>query len=181
VNIQLNPIKYMSDASFMKDLQHGKIDYTPAQTKLADTDKGILSALANNAKLQLKQVAKKVHVSDDTVKYRIRKLIKENIILGFLPIINISRLGYHNYGIQLELSNIAYQEKDKLSLYLAAHPDVSFCIRTSGQYELIVNISVRDNLHLHRFMTDIKQKFPKEIKTIEIFLILKDYKMAFYG
>ena len=178
-DIKLNAIKYVSDASFMKDLP-AEIDYTQDALKIDKTDMAILSQLSENARVQFKELAEKVNVSDDTIKYRIRNLIKKNIILGFLPIINLSMLGYHNHGILMQLNNIEYQEKEKLFQYLKAHSDVFLFLKTSGLYEIALNISVRNNLDLHRFIVGVKQKFSRQIRTIDMFLFIKDYKMAFW-
>ena len=97
--------KFMRDSTFMKDLENSIIDYTENKVNLDEKDFQILYLLANNATLQLKQIAEKISLSSDAIKYRIKRLIKENVILGFYPIINISMLGYHNHGILLELNN----------------------------------------------------------------------------
>lgn len=178
-DIKLNPIKIISDVSFIKELQYMKIDYKPSQIQLDNYDKAILSALSSNAKLQITKLAKKLHVSKEMIKYRIRKLIKKNIILGFLPIINISRIGYHMYGIPIELNNISAEEKEKIFQYLIAHPDVFLFVRTSGQYEITLNVGVQNNLHLYQFINSLNEKFPEQIKSIEITLFIKDYKMVF--
>jgi len=179
-DIKLNPVKFISDTSFMKELQHMKIDYTPDNIQLDKEDKEILLLLSNKANLQINEMSKKIKISANTIKYRIRNLIKKDIIFGFLPIINISMLGYHNYAVIMELNNIAYEDKAKLFQYLVAHPDVYICLRTGGQYEVTLNVSIKNNLHLHQFVTVLKQKFSKQIKTIEMILFLKDYKMAFF-
>ena len=62
---------------------------------------------------------------------------------------------------------------------MALNPDAIFCLKTSGHYEIILSVAVRDNLHLYRFINDLKEKFPEQIKKIDIFLIIKDYKIAF--
>ncbi|MBS3158168.1 Lrp/AsnC family transcriptional regulator, partial [Candidatus Woesearchaeota archaeon] len=164
---------------FVKHLQHLKIDYNQSEVNLDEKDLQLLYFLSNNSTLQLKQLATNLNISSDTIKYRIKKLINQNLILGFLPIINISMLGYHTYGILIQLNHLAFQEKDKILRHLAMHPDVFFCLKTAGQYDITLNVSIRNNLHLYRFINDLKQRFPEQIKTIEMFLVIKDYKIAF--
>ena len=178
-NLSLNSIKYIDDSSFVKHLQHLKIDYNQSEVNLDEKDLQLLYFLSNNSTLQLKQLATNLNISSDTIKYRIKKLINQNLILGFLPIINISMLGYHTYGILIQLNHLAFQEKDKILRHLAMHPDVFFCLKTAGQYDITLNVSIRNNLHLYRFINDLKQRFPEQIKTIEMFLVIKDYKIAF--
>ncbi|MBI2129094.1 Lrp/AsnC family transcriptional regulator [Candidatus Woesearchaeota archaeon] len=173
------PIKHIGDSSFMKELQHLKIDYVQTPVNLDEKDLQIISLLSNNSALQLKQAEEKIRISGDSVKYRIKKLIEQNVIIGFFPIINLSMLGYHTHGILIELNNLAFEEKNKILNYLAAHPDVIFCLKTTGQYEIAINVSVTNNLHLNAFINELKQKFPEQINTIDIFLIIRDYKIAF--
>lgn len=171
--------KFSSDSSFMKDIENIKIDYTHNEITLDGIDFQILSFLAHNATLQLKQIEEKIHFSSDSIKYRIKKLIKQNIILGFFPIINISMLGYHNYAILLELNNTAFDEKRKLFKYITIHPNTIFCLKTSGQYEIILNVAVKNNIDLYKLINGLKQNYPKQIKKIDAALIIKDYKIAF--
>ena len=181
-DISLNQFKFISDSSFMKELTHKRIDFTPTTATTASLDEKdlkILYALSTHSNLQLQQLEQKLHISADTIKYRIKKLIEQNVILGFLPIINLSMLGYHTYCVLIELNNLAFEEKNKILHYLAVHHDIIFCLKTSGQYEITLNVSMTNNLHLHKFINDLKQKFPEQIKTIEMFLVIKDYKIAF--
>ena len=177
--INLNKEKFQYDFTFMKDLENKKIDYTSGKFNLDGKDFQILYFLSNNSTLQLKQIARKINVSSDTVKYRIKRLIKHNLIIGFYPIINISMLGYHNYGLFLELNNIEFEEKKKILNYLALHPDAIFCLKSSGQYEITLNVAVKNNLHLYKLINDLRQRYPEQIKKIEIVLIIKDHKIAF--
>lgn len=178
-DLDLKEEKFMIGSSFIKNLKNLKIDYKGTKINLDEKDFQILALLANNATLQLKQLAEKINFSSDAIKYRIKGLIKQNVILGFYPIINISMLGYHNYGILLELNNTRFEEKEKILNNLTFHPDVIFCLKTSSHYEIILNVAVKNNLHLYKLINDLKEKFPRQIKKIETFLIIKDHKIAF--
>ena len=178
-NLDLKKEKLINVSPFIKDLTNLKIDYKETKINLDEKDFQILGLLANNATLQLKQLAEKINLSSDAIKYRIKGLVKQNVILGFYPIINMSMLGYHNYGILLELNNTTFEEKEKILNNLAFHPDVVFCLKTSSHYEIILNVAVKNNLHLYKLINDLKEKFPRQIKKIETFLIIKDHKIAF--
>ena len=174
------PAHNRNDSTFIKYFQNTKIDYSASQANMDKKDLQILYILSSNATIQLKYLGDKIGLSPDSIKYRIKKLIERNIILGFLPVINLSLLVYHNYGILIELNNISFEEKNKLFRHLSIHPDVSFCLKTGAQYEITLNISVRSNLHLHNFINELKQNYSNQIKTLEMFLIIKDYKIAFF-
>jgi DNA-binding Lrp family transcriptional regulator len=178
-DIELKQMKYVSDSSFMKFVHPMTIDYNQEVNSLDEADMKLLYFLSNNSTLQLKQLSGMVSVSADTVKYRIKGLIDKNIILGFMPIINLSMLGYHTYLVLLELNNVSFNAKNKILSYLSSHEDVIFCLRTSGQYEITLNATVKNNLHLNEFISALKRKYPEQIKTLEMFLILRDYKIAF--
>ena len=178
-NVELKNIPLRSDSSFSADLSEQKIQYGQQPSTIDEKDIKIVSILSSIGNAQIKVISKHVNLSESSIKARIQRMIQENIILGFLPIINISALGYHTYGILLSLNDVEGEEKQRLFSFLSQHPDIFFCLHTSGQYEITLNVSMRNNLHLHTFLTELRQKFFKSIKNIDFFLVLKDYKIAF--
>ena len=52
-----------------------------------------------NARIPASELATKVGISKQNLNYRLKKLIKDDVLLGFMSMIDIHRLGYLTYRI----------------------------------------------------------------------------------
>ena len=78
---------------------------------LDNIDKRILLELDKNARISDVKLAKIVGKSKESVRYRIKKLIEEKVILRFTIWIDPTKLGYQTAKIYLNLANIPEKKK----------------------------------------------------------------------
>ena len=62
--------------------------------KIDETDKKIISILQENARIPLKELAKKVFLSSPSVSARLEKLESEGVIIGYHASVNPSMMNY---------------------------------------------------------------------------------------
>src|SRR3989338_5766141 len=79
--------------------------------KIDKIDRRILYELDKNARIPETRLAKLVGRSKESVRYRINKLEKDKVILGFTTWIDPSKLGYVSSKIYLNLANKPEQKK----------------------------------------------------------------------
>jgi DNA-binding Lrp family transcriptional regulator len=79
--------------------------------KLDKIDRRILFELDRNCRIPDTVLAKKVRRSKESVRYRIKKLVDDEIILGFTTWIDPTKLGYQTAKIYLSLANNPEQRK----------------------------------------------------------------------
>ena len=80
--------------------------------KLDKKDLQILGILDWNARMPITQVAKKVKLNKDVVRYRIRNLEKQEIISAYYSLINISKIGYLTFRLYLDLKDVSKEIED---------------------------------------------------------------------
>jgi DNA-binding Lrp family transcriptional regulator len=119
-------------------------------TKLDLYDKKILYELDIDARASASMIAKKIHLSKETVNFRIKRLIRNNYIIVFYSIINASRLGYRYYKIFIKFRDLNPQKEKEIIDYLK-------------KKELCINLRVREGYYDFAFMT--MQKYPLELKS----------------
>ena len=115
--------------------------------KIDEIDKRILFELDKNSRIPDTKLAKIVRKSKESVRYRIKKLIDEEIILGFTTWIDPTKLGYQTAKIYLTLANIPekkkafieYVKKDKRLFWLgvaegAWNVGLTFFVRSNQEY-----------------------------------------------
>ncbi|MBI5066436.1 Lrp/AsnC family transcriptional regulator [Candidatus Woesearchaeota archaeon] len=159
----------------------GRIDYELVQkkVKLDIKDRKILSLLADNSRMPLTEIAKKVQLSRDSINYRIKRLQKEGVILKFFSQLNYSKLGFKKFIIYLLVDESDKKAQQELLKFLEAHPNVFSIIEYSAQWDYEVRLIARDVFEFDRISLDIASRFPKLILEKDRSVILRKYKAKY--
>jgi len=110
-------------------------------------DKRILFELDKNARIPETKLAKIVRKSKESVRYRIKKLEEDKIILGYTTLIDPVKLGFQTAKIYLQLANIPekkkafieYVKKDKRLFWLgiaqgAWNAGLTFFVKNNNEF-----------------------------------------------
>ncbi len=143
--------------------------------KLDQKDRKILYELDVNARQSYSQIARKVKLSKEVVRYRIENLIKNKVIFGFLLIVDSRRLGFFNNKVFVTLQNMSEKEEYELISYLINNKHIVFVVRTDGRYDLVFSVMVRDVEELNRILIDIENKFGQYFNEKVVSTILGGY------
>lgn len=113
-------------------------------------DTEILQQLQRNAKISMKELAVKVHLSSPAVIERVKKLEEQGIIEAYSAKVNLKRLNRDIEAI------ILFKSIDckSLSDFCKAHPDVLECYRVAGEISYIVKIATNSVETLEQFIDD---------------------------
>jgi DNA-binding Lrp family transcriptional regulator len=145
--------------------------------KLDKKDKKILEVLDQNARLSIADISRKTGIQRDSVLYRINKMQKQQVIRFFHAVINPIILEYPIYNfVNLVLYNLTEENEKSLLAYLKAHPNVVYLAKTTGKWDLTINIAAKNLKHFDEIMTQIRMKFSKIIKEYETASIIQEYK-----
>lgn len=125
--------------------------------KLDKLDKKILTQLMNNSRLPITQLAKQVNSSREVVDYRVKKLVKEKIILDFTTQIDVEKLGFIGAAIFINIKSSNQKEFEK---YLKKTNYVSWVAQLSGMWNYGFSIYGKTN-------EEIDQKFSKLYMTFK--------------
>lgn len=146
-----------------------------AKVKLDIKDKKILSQLSSNSRLPLTQISKKVSLSRDAVNHRIKNYEKKGIIQGYRTIVDISKFGYNNYHLLINLNNPSKEIESKILNKLKEYPFVRAVINFGGNYDLEIAIVAKDILKLDEIITEIVNDCEDSIRNYEVLTIVKHY------
>lgn len=127
-------------------------------------DQKILQNLDLNPKITTSKIGKNTRLSQQVVDYRIKKL-KE--ITQFGTIINTSKLGYEQYRILFQLSNIEEKENNQILNYLKNHKKVYWAAIVGSKWDLFITILVKNYEEFEKFLDELFNKFPKALKDYE--------------
>lgn len=168
IDIKLNKYIKKENLSFQKTFMQKK---EISKFSFDNNDLKILNIISHNAKIPLVELGRKINLSGDTIKYRIKNMIKKGIIECFFANINSFLLGYSFYIINLQIFN--RNNIKKIINYLASHPKCAGVIKTKISWNLIGVILFKDTRELKLFEEDFFAKYGEQIHNYEFMQILE--------
>lgn len=116
-------------------------------------DRIILNMLEVNARISFTQIAKKLEISEAAIRKRVKKLEKEDIILGYKASVNYKKLGYSNKII----IGIDTTPKDyfKVMNILKSYDYVKNLTTSSGDHMIMFDVWVSGMKQLNNILEEI--------------------------
>ncbi len=93
------------------------------------------------------------------VEYRLNRLIKNKIILGFAPFFDYSKLGYVNHEIWIECKYRDEQEKEEFLKYLISNNDVGWVAECAGRFNCAIGVMCQNTYAFTKIMKEITKKY----------------------
>jgi len=134
--------------------------------KLDDTEKKLLSVIANNAELPIHVIAERSGLTSEVVRYRLRKLRDEGIIIRTSPVIDYSKIGLEEYIILIDMKNLDDETEKRLQMRIRNNPDAKYAFRALGRLTALILVNTKNILELESFIKELKREFHKIIKSV---------------
>jgi len=147
--------------------------------KIDELDKKILKELCNDARISLVELAKRLKISTKVAAYRIKKLEKNKIILGYRPLINHNLLGWMHYKILFYLTNVTHEDFSRFKAFLKTDHRVIYIVDEIGICDIDVEIMVKSIQDLFKFIKEIKFRFPRLIREYETLALVETLKVNY--
>lgn len=146
------------------------------EVKLDKNDVIILKELSKNCKIKNIELAKKTSLSEDMVRLRIKKLEKEKIIFGYGVVVDVAKLGFESYLIELQIEQMTKETLSKLQYYVHSNPYIIYCTRTIGKNNIIISIHAKNTAHFNEILLDIRNHFGPLITDYDFQQVLHELK-----
>jgi len=150
---------------------HGKI-------KVDAKDEKILALLAENARMSISDIAKKIHLSKEATFYRIKKLQERNIVLGFYPLFDLEMFGYHTFHVFMVLNETTVERKTAFLAFLIKYPNTKSVMEYSDRWDLEWVIVARNVQEFDSLLTDVTKDFSDMILEKQKFEIIIGQKSS---
>ncbi|MBI5393075.1 Lrp/AsnC family transcriptional regulator [Candidatus Woesearchaeota archaeon] len=118
----------------------------------------ILYELDKNCRISDNQLAKKVNLSRESVRNRIKKLQKEGIIQGFITSINPSKFGYMFFKLYFQLANNP-KERERFYDYFKKIPGLYWFGGNDGVWDLHATIYAKNVKEFNALKNKIYTEF----------------------
>ncbi len=157
--------------TFGGDIVHNEID------KL---DTKILNILANNARIPLAELARKVNSTIEIVRGRIKKLEQKEIILNYRITVDFNKLGLEFFKAIIYFRTLSTQDEQSLFEWMRVHPNSLYYIRSLAPWEVEFEFAVENYQQFNQIINDLRQKFPHVIRNHEHLIMIHETWMPAY-
>ena len=171
--------------SFLYEFEKGRKTHllarqTSEPATLQATDLKVLQVLAKNARMSFAEIAEKLKISADLVKYHVKKLEGNGTILKYRPDLLPKRLGYNWYFLILKTGKLNPQLNSALTSFLLNHPHVTYFYRSAGSSDVQVELRAKTNEELSAIVLDIRGILKRVLKRSELLIILDEPKYTYF-
>jgi len=154
-----------------------KIGENPAKVQIDQKDIAILKILENEGRIPILELAKRVKLSHETVRYRINKLVRQGVIQKFGIKIDKRKLGYNFLAVvMLATWNYTKAEWNEFVDFLMTHDTIVSVAKITGDYDFKFAFWARNPDEFEKTTQEIKTRFSKIIKDWQTFIFTKQYK-----
>lgn len=145
--------------------------------KIDEKDKLILKTLFKDGRMSIADLSKNTSLRRDSIARRLKRLKKENVVTGFIPIINPAALSYPNIAMFLLGLKIG-NETDKINFLrsLVANKFIVHVSRLIGKFDFYCAVIYENTNHLNSIVEEIKKYIPNIIEDFEIYQVVNDPK-----
>lgn len=137
----------------------------------------ILDILEKNCNIKHEDIATMLNISKDEVEKNIKKLEKDNVILGYKALINWESAGREtlNAIIEVKVTPQRGQGFDSVADRIYRFPEVQACYLMSGGYDLLVVVEGKTMKEVAMFVAQKLAPLDTVLSTATHF-VLKKYK-----
>jgi len=153
------------------------ISTTGDYTKHDEVDLKILKIISDNARISVVELAKKCNTTAAIVVYRLKKLEKNRIIQGYRPMIDLGKIGFYWYKVNLELDD--YTKIPEILKFANSHPNIVYAYEVIGGADLELEFEVNSYEQFREVLNEVRERFSKVIRSYEHFLFFKEHKISY--
>ena len=146
---------------------------------LDEIDLKILETTQDNARVSSIEIANKIKSNERVIRYRLKNLIKNKVILGFRSLLDLRKLGISYYKVHFKLNNYDDETMKKINSYIHLHPHVIYKTETIGGWDLELEVQVPSSKDLYEFIDNFTKDFTGLIDNYEILEYDKEYKLSY--
>jgi len=138
-------------------------------------DLDLINILRKNGRTPFTEIAKRLNISEGTVRNRLSRL-QEQEIIQIVGMVDPYNLGF-DAPAMIEVA-VEPQKLESAAGMIAAFDEVSYLVMVSGEFDLFVEVMCKDREALAQFLNQKLRQVPGILRT-QTYFILSTFKMAY--
>ncbi len=148
--------------------------------EIDELDYKILNILANDARIPLMELARRVKSTIEIVRGRIKKLQEKKIILNYRISVDFNKLSLEFFKAIIYFRKLSEKDEKSLFEWMRTHPNSLYYIRSLAPWEVEFEFAVESYQHFNSIINDLRKKFPNVIKNYEHLIMIYESWMPAY-
>ncbi len=129
--------------------------------ELDQSDRRILRALQENARLTVSQIAEKSGLSQTPCWNRLKRLEGEGVISGYVALLDQAKLGYpETVIVEVTLERHDEEMLERFGKLLKELPEVIEAYLTTGEYDYFIKVAVASTAAYETFLREKLYRIP---------------------
>jgi len=134
---------------------------------LDSKDHKIIYHLFLNSRESLSSLGKKIGLPKTVIKYRIERLVKENIIQNFNTMIDVFKLGYSVYRLNFVFQYASPEKEKEIINYFTDYKNTWSAASAKGRYDFTTAILVKNLNDFYSFYEKTLKRYRYYLKEID--------------
>lgn len=142
-------------------------------------DKKILSLIRNDSRLSYEEIGRRVNLTRNAIKNRIKNLEKSGVIAGYKMMVNFKHFNRLSYKIFIKYDHSKIEQENELMEFIRNKNGLLASTKLLGKWNLDIEIQPADAKNLQKFIIELRSKFSL-VEDYELIQIIEDYGLDFY-
>lgn len=147
---------------------------------LDETEKKILGVMSERATLPIHKIAEETGLTSEVVRYRIKKLRNERIIIRTTPVINYKLMGYNEHIMIINLRKLTEASENRIIMRVRNMTNIKFAYRTAGKQAIFALMNTKTMDELESIIKELKLEFHEIIKSISFYHIISHERFLLF-
>jgi DNA-binding Lrp family transcriptional regulator len=183
-NVSMSPISYHFPRDYLATpIREGFTDIfygqEPVATPIDEIDRKLLLQLAQNARTELKVLAKRLRTGITTVKHKMAELERKRIIRGYRASFPPHLLGRTLHKALLRLINLSPHVERSIHEFCAKYSSVIYITEVLGEWNLEVEGEMNTSAEMLSLVRELRRAFPENILDYEMVRVTKEEKLTY--
>lgn len=148
--------------------------------KIDNTDYAIMGLIADDAQMSYTEIGKKVNLTRNAVKHRLKYLEDSEIVLGYRLMFHPYALGYSSYLLLLNINNLKKDRENALQQFAKQNPHIMWVVKHLGKYRITFECEVENEKAFHQLLSEIRDLFNDIIIDFDFFPIFYNHKINYF-
>ncbi|GIT85963.1 MULTISPECIES: Lrp/AsnC family transcriptional regulator [Roseobacter] len=136
-------------------------DGTNEQMDIDRFDRAILSVLAEDGRISITDLSKRIGLSKSPTQARLRRLEQSGVVIGYRALLDPIRLGLdHVAFVEVRLSDTREAALNAFNLAIARVPQIEQAHMIAGNFDYLLKVRTRDMSDYRRFLGETISELP---------------------
>jgi Lrp/AsnC family leucine-responsive transcriptional regulator len=160
-------------STFEKEFNTAK--RTEDVVRIDDKDRKILETLRLDGRIPLAELSKKVGLAVPAVVNRMKLLVREEVVKGFIPYGSLEGVGFQWYMLYLQVREL---DRKRFLSWMKQHGNVLWHMKLVGKWNYSFSISAHDNTEFNNILNQIRTEFADNIISYDSVIVFGQQKFV---